>query len=109
MRRTIFSTIVLILGLFAISSAQVIEGDVSLRTQAEVNSFAGTSIRSNLTIQGTDIIDLTPLSALDSVGGNVSVDHNDALTNLDGLSNLTYVGGSLEVSYAITKTQKLSG
>ena len=73
MRRTILSTIVLILGLFAISNAQVIEGDVTLSTQAEVNSFAGTSIAGNIAIQGDDIIDLTPLSTLLSVGGYLYV------------------------------------
>ncbi len=104
MRRTILSTIVLILVLFSVSNAQVIEGDVTLTTQAEVNSFAGTSITGNLTIQGSDIVDLTPLSTLTTVGGEMVVGvvsewepGNAVLTNLEGLSNLTTVGGSLYV------------
>ena len=89
--------IMMLLGLFSVSSAQVIEGDVTLSTQAEVNSFAGTSITGSLTIQGSDIIDLTPLSTLTSVGGDLYVYNNDTLTNLDGLSNFTSVGGWLSV------------
>jgi len=84
------------LGLFSVSSAQVIEGDVILSTQAEVNSFAGTSITGNLTIHGSDIVDLTPLSTLTSVGG-LYVPNNAALTNLDGLGNITSVGWVLYV------------
>ena len=78
-------------------SKVVIEGDVFLSTQAEVNSFAGTSITGNLTISGSDIVDLTPLSRLDSLGGYLGVTENAALTNLDGLNNLTFVGGALEI------------
>ena len=85
------------LGLFSVSSAQVIEGNVTLNTQAEVNSFAGTSITGSLTIEGSDIVDLTPLSTLTSVGGYLIVRNSYALTTLDGLSNLTSVGNGLKV------------
>ena len=79
-------------------STDVIEGDVSLSTQAEVNSFAGTYITGSLTISGSDIVDLTPLSTLDSLGGDLLIEVNVALKNLNGLSNLTSVGGNLLVS-----------
>ena len=117
MRRTIFSTIILILVLFSVSSAQVIEGDVSLYTQAEVNSFAGISVTGILIIQGSDIIDLTPLLTLTFVGGDLFLGGgsewpigNDALTNLAGLSNLASVGGSLRIVFngALTNLDGLS-
>lgn len=95
MLRTIISTIVSILGLFAISSAQVIDGDVFLSTQTEVNAFVGTSITGNLSIQGSGIIDLSPLSTLVSIDHDLILKNNNMLTNLDGLSNLTTVGGSV--------------
>ncbi|MCH8303837.1 MAG: hypothetical protein IIB94_01770 [Candidatus Marinimicrobia bacterium] len=86
-------------------STDVIEGDVSLSTQAEVNSFAGAYITGSLTITGSDIVDLTPLSTLDSLGGDLVVTVNPALTNLNGLSNITSLGGDLQVT--ITHSQIL--
>ena len=69
--------------------------NTKLRTQAEVNEFAGTSIKGDLTIEGSDISDLSPLSALTFVGGDLVIWHNSALTNLEGLRNITSVGGEL--------------
>ena len=99
MRATIFSIIFIILGLFDISIAQVIEGDVSLRTQAEVQLFEGTSITGYLLISGDDIIDLSPLIGLTSVGYYLNIDQNASLANLDGLSNLTTVGSGLHITH----------
>ena len=70
---SIFFAALSFLGFFSVSSAQVIEGDVSLDSQAEVNLFAGNSITGILLIQGYDIVDLSPLSTLDSIGGDLSV------------------------------------
>lgn len=84
-------------GLISISSAQVIEGDISLTTQAEVDSFSGTSITGSLYIKGNDITDLTPLSSLTSVGDDLEIGNNAALTTLDGLNNINSVGYNLVV------------
>ena len=65
--------------------------NVILETQEEVNAFAGTSIEGDLTIEGSDISDLAPLSTLTSVSGDLFIQYNSALTNLDGLSNITSV------------------
>ncbi len=105
---TLLFVSILFFGLFSVCSAQVIEGDVFLSTQAEVNSFVGTSIAGNLAIQGSDIVDLTPLSILASVGGDLSVQNNAALQNLAGLSNLTSVGGNLSV-YNNTSLNRFCG
>ncbi|MCW8965329.1 MAG: hypothetical protein OQK82_01380, partial [Candidatus Pacearchaeota archaeon] len=82
----------------SVAHTQVIDGDVILNTQAEVDSFAGTSISGNLTISGNDISNLSALSTLDSVNGYLLITHNDSLTTLDGLNNITTVGGSLDIS-----------
>src|SRR5690606_1932002 len=77
-------------------------GNVSLNSQAAVNNFATnypncTEVSGNLTIQGANITDLTPLSNLTSVGGYLNIGSNSSLNNLDGLSNLTSVGGHLYI------------
>src|SRR5690606_25277166 len=73
-------------------------GSVHLTSQTEVDAFATnypncTEVSGDLTIQGANITDLTPLSNLTSVGGYLYIYNNSNLTNLDGLSNLTSVGG----------------
>src|SRR5690606_25832118 len=82
--------------------AQCPPGNVSLSSQAGVNNFATnypncTEVSGNLTIQGANITDLTPLSNLTSVGGFLRIYDNLSLTNLDGLSNLTSVGRFLDI------------
>ncbi len=90
---------IIILGVFSINTAQVIDGHVNLSTQAEVNSFVGTSINGDLVISGSDITDLTPLLMLVSVNGHLSIDYNDALMNLDGLSSIASVGGRIWIAH----------
>jgi len=87
----------IILGIFSVCSAQVIEGDIGLTTQAEVNSFSGTSITGDLFISGVDIVDLATLSTLTSIGGNLNIYSNTELTNLNGLNNLDSVGSDLNL------------
>src|SRR5690606_37000947 len=83
--------------------AQCPPGDVILNSQTEVDDFATnypncTEISGSLKINGNDITDLSPLSNLTSVGGYLQINDNSNLTNLDGLSNLTSVGGNLFIS-----------
>src|SRR5690554_1431309 len=80
--------------------AQCPAGNVSLTSQAQIYAFATnypncTEVSGNLTIKGANITDLTPLSNLTSVGGYLDIYNNSNLTNLDGLNNLTSVGGFL--------------
>src|SRR5690606_8491701 len=80
--------------------AQCPAGNVSLNSQAAVNNFATdypncTEVSGNLTIQGAN--NLTPLSNLTSVGGYLNIYNNLSLTSLNGLSNLTSVGGNLNI------------
>ena len=50
------------------SEPMVCDGDVSLTSQAEVNSFNCTEITGYLSISGNDITDLSPLQNLTKVG-----------------------------------------
>src|SRR5690606_34312116 len=84
-------------GPFAFTTlSQCPTGDVNLFSQAYVNNFATnypncTEVSGELTIQGANITDLTPLSNIQSIGGYLFINNNSQLTNLDGLSNLTQI------------------
>ena len=80
--------------------AQIHTGNLSLNSQAEVNAFAEsavTEITGSLTISGSDIVNLSPLSLLTRVGTYLSISDNTALTNVDGFQNLTEVGWGIYV------------
>ncbi|WP_435579200.1 hypothetical protein, partial [Gilvibacter sp.] len=67
--------------------------DVFLTSQAEVDAFfatatACTDLEVGLSIAGADIVDLTPLSGLNSVR-TLTIADNPLLTNLSGLETLT--------------------
>ena len=53
---------------------------------------------------------MSGLSKIDSLGGNLSIKHNIALTNIDGLSKLDSVSGSITIATnsALTKIDGLS-
>ena len=79
--------------------AQTHVGNLSLASQAEVEAFNYTDITGSLTISGGDIVDISPLSALTSVGSYISISGNAALSVVDGFENLTNIGGGLYIYY----------
>jgi hypothetical protein len=94
--------------------------EITLFSQAEVNNFQINhgpcdTVTEGLYINGNDIVDLSPLSALTTVGGDilrggVFIWGNTALTNLNGLSALTRVDGFFEIfnNTALTNLNSLS-
>ena len=101
------------------AQAVVCTGDMLLGSQAEVDNFPNcTVIEGNLTIRpvpgssgsSSDINDLSPLSSLTRVTGNIIIEDNDLLLNLNGLENL----GSCNALYIgrngyLNNIQALSG
>ncbi len=85
-------------------------GDITLSTQQEVNDFAAnypdcTELTGSLMIQSEDasyyggITDLSPLSQLTSISGNLEIlNNNHDIFSLTGLENLSSVGGNLNIS-----------
>ena len=70
------------------AQAQVHTGDLTLSTQAQVDTFAYSQVTGILRIQGSDITNLNALSGLTLVGG-LRIEGNAALRNLVGLDSLT--------------------
>lgn len=71
--------------------------EIVLNSQAQVNSFASyytgfQAFNSSITISGADIVNLNGLSPIHSIGWGLKI-QNTSLTNVEGLNNLTFVGG----------------
>ncbi|MGB3605552.1 T9SS type A sorting domain-containing protein [Psychroserpens sp.] len=84
--------------------------DVTLSSQADVDSFnldyPECSDFANVNIVGSDIVDLTPLSQIQSIG--YLAIQNTMLTTLDGLHNLTNLDGNPSTSFFIDNNSNLS-
>ena len=85
-------------------------GDVTLYSQADVNALVlpanATAIHGNVRIGSlaSDISDLSPLTAITEITGNVLVQNNSGLPNLMGLNQLQTIGGYFKVSSNATLT-----
>jgi len=79
----------------------IFEGSINFTDQAELDKFAENQyviITGRLAIFGSDIVDLTPLSCLKFIEGELSIDNAINLPNLDGLDALSIVEGDLKIS-----------
>ena len=68
--------------------------------QADIDNFQSnypgcTQLEGNVYITGNDIVNLNGLSVVISIGGNLSIYLNQALTSLTGLEGLTSIGETL--------------
>ena len=104
---------------FASLYAQVYDGNVSCYNQEAVDSMINySSITGSIridpqyvidgSISGSDIKNLDGLSNLTSIGGSLVIFWTDSLTNVDGFSNLTSVGNFLALRYN-TRIANLDG
>ena len=86
-------------------------GDFETGTQSDIAALTGyTSITGDMNIHESSSTDLSELICLTSVGGDLSLEDNAALTSLDGLSNVTSVGVDLEIAgnHVLTELDGLS-
>lgn len=77
---------------------------ITFTTQADIDNFQTyypncTEIEGDVTIGGvsTNITNLNGLSVITSIGGTLWIVWNDNLANLSGLNNLTFIGGDFEL------------
>ena len=66
-------------------------GDLILTTQLAIDSFPNnfTEIEGNVLISGTNVTNLSPLSNLTTVGGSIEISSTSFLYTLNGLQNLS--------------------
>ncbi len=75
------------------SSQPCLPEGITFTTQAQIDCFqvnypGCTEIEGNVTISGSDITNLNGLSVVTSIGGDLYIYYNDALTSLTGLNNI---------------------
>src|SRR6478735_3552121 len=97
--KTPFFALFFLIFLFSFSANGQCAGPIILTSQAEVNAFPATysctEISGDLSISGSDIINLDSLYRLTRINGILTIGYNTQLSNVDGLSALTSVGISL--------------
>ena len=112
MKKYLLCFTVLVCFIFHNITAQTYHGDLTLTTQAEIDSFHYEEVVGDLTIQESEPGNITNLKGLRVlkkttyirysdfgffVGGDLIISSNIKLTSLDGLENLTKVGRSLNI------------
>ena len=80
-------------------------GNYYFYTQSEIDNFQTnypgcTEIEGDVTISGGDITNLNGLSVVTSIGGYLGIYFNSTLTSLAGLEGLTSIGENLEIGMA---------
>ena len=68
-------------------------GSLYINSQTQIDSFQiiypnCTEIKGDVWIHGDDITNLSGLNVLTSIGGNIQIFSNNALTSLSGLDNI---------------------
>ncbi|MBK7789331.1 MAG: T9SS type A sorting domain-containing protein [Saprospiraceae bacterium] len=103
---------ILVSCIFWVCSAYMVMGQsclpagITFSSQAQINAFAAnypgcSQIIGGVTINDAvsgNITNLNGLSGITSIGGPLYINSNDALTSITGLSNLTSVGGYLNIT-----------
>lgn len=124
MRQPFFSTAFVLLSLSSLAftgealAVDCVSGSAALDSQAEIDAFQTNfgpcdTMTGGLTVRESapgNITNLNGLSGITSIGGFLAVQANMALTNLDGLSALTSVAdflGIFPISPSQTSTDSL--
>ena len=91
----------------------VLEGDFTIRSQEDLDGLvamegSSVSITGDLKVEESPLVTLADLEHLTSIGGNLWISNNAALTSLAGLENITSIGGSLWISGNAALTNSLA-
>lgn len=98
----------------AVKEEVVEEGDVELKTAAEITAFAKAAtsvIKGNLVIgtdDGEEITSIEGLSRLKQVSGNLILKNSFKVTDLTGLDNVTTLGGLIVGTTEVVSTAELN-
>ncbi len=94
-------------------NVQFCAGDITLSTQAQIDAFACETYDGNINISGDDITNINSFAGLITLTGSLEIVSCPNLENLNGLEDLTSVGGVAVVSCEsinnIDATQNIQG
>ncbi len=98
--KKLFILLVALLGLNCANAQYCLPEGIWFSTQAQISNFVSdhpgcSQIEGNVIISGYTITDLDGLSVLTAIGGSLMIECNEALASLAGLHNLTAIGGNL--------------
>lgn len=105
MRATFFTLVFPFLFCLNGQSQNCLPNGISFTTQAEIDNFSVnypgcTVIEGNVQISFSDAIsNLNGLSQITTIGAELYIGVNTALTSLSGLENITSIGGNLQLVY----------
>jgi hypothetical protein len=109
----VFTTVFLI-GISINTTAQCLPNGIVFSTQSDIDNFQTnypgcTEIEGKVIIKG-NITNINGLSVLTSIGGNLTIRINDNLIDLSGLENLNSIGGKfyLDQNDALTSISSLN-
>jgi hypothetical protein len=103
MKRITIRTIYILIVLFFFTQCEksIYLGDIQFSTQNEIQDFekSGYSrVTGSVRVHGDDIINLNGLSRLNAIEGDLVIEYNKSLIDIDeGLSNLSYVGRDISI------------
>lgn len=104
MKNFTFKILIFCIVLFSFDGfSQCGSGTLTLNSQQAVDEFVVnypgcTVFTGSLQISGSDISDLSPLSSITSIVGGLRLSNNPSLTSIQGLHNITNIGGDLELN-----------
>ena len=112
---TVIAFILIMVCHFEMVSQPCLPQGITFNTQSQIDSFQinhsnCTKIEGGVNIGGDDIVNLNGLSPIISVGGSLVIGGNVLLTNLLGLDNLMSISGNLTIdnNWLLTDLTSLS-
>ena len=103
------TTTALLIICFVSAFSQPCPDSLYITSQAQIDSFQinyhnCNGIEGDVNITGNDITNLNGLSILTSIGGSLEINNNNVLTSLTGLNNVISIGGFLSIRSNSTLT-----
>ena len=105
MKKLLLTTALIACCLTSLFAQPCLPEGITFSTQTEIDNFqinypSCTEIEGNVTIKGDDITNLNGLDVLTAIGGNLAIGDlfpnvNPLLEDLEGLENVTLIGGIL--------------
>jgi len=87
---------------FSVETTECPTQDVLLRNQSDIDNFVSNhstcdSLPASLTIQGSEVLDISSLAFLKYIGQNLTI-ANTKLDDLTGLSEIIFIGGAIKIT-----------